>query len=118
MALALFWTAIVAIACLASMNDVPKVDFEIKNFDKLVHCSFYALFAIFWFLYLQTIIASTAKTFLIVFVLSVAFGIIIEICQANFTTSRQGDILDIVANTLGSLVGLAIIKFYQLLRKK
>ena len=99
------------------MNDVAKVDIQVENVDKVVHFTFYAFFAIFWFLYLQNIVSNT-KLFLTVFAFSVSFGIAIEICQSLFTVSRQGDILDVIANTLGALFGLTLIKFYKYIFKK
>lgn len=43
--------------------------------------------------------------------ISISFGIIIEIMQKEFTTSRQFEWSDIVANSLGSL--LAIVFLYK-----
>jgi len=37
------------------------------------------------------------------------YGIAMEICQKLFTTTRTADVLDLLANTAGALVGLLII---------
>jgi VanZ family protein len=41
---------------------------------------------------------------------AILYGIIIEICQGAFTTLRNPDVYDVIANTLGALTGILIIK--------
>lgn len=113
LALALFWTAVVTVACLASISDVPDVDLGVENADKLVHFTFYAVFAVLWFSYLKMFVTNHKKLYILVFSFSVSFGIIIEICQSLFTETRQADVVDAVANTLGTLLGLLLLKFYN-----
>ena len=43
------------------------------------------------------------------------YGIIIEIFQGLFTVSRSADILDVVSNLLGSLLG---IFFFKIVKQK
>ncbi|MBL7866977.1 MAG: VanZ family protein [Flavobacterium lindanitolerans] len=111
LALAVFWTISITIACLVSMSEVPVVN--VDQADKIVHLCFYAVFSILWFLYLRTKIRNTKKLFLVVFFLSVLFGILIEICQSLFTESRQADLKDVIANTIGALLGLALMAVYN-----
>ncbi|WP_277016591.1 VanZ family protein [Flavobacterium lindanitolerans] len=111
LALAVFWTISITIACLVSMSEVPVVN--VDQADKIVHLCFYAVFSILWFLYLRTKIRNTKKLFLFVFFLSVLFGILIEICQSLFTESRQADMKDVIANTIGALLGLALMAVYN-----
>jgi glycopeptide antibiotics resistance protein len=51
---------------------------------------------------------SNSKTKIIVLIASIGYGILIEICQGVFTTTRTPDILDVLANSLGATVGLII----------
>lgn len=113
LALALFWTAVITIACLVSVSDVPNVDLGVENADKLVHFTFYAVFAILWFFYLKLYVTNHTKLYLFVFIFSVSFGIMIEICQSIFTETRQADVIDAVANTLGAFFGLLLVKLYN-----
>ncbi len=109
--LALFWTISITVACLVSMTDVPNI--AVDQADKIVHLGFYTVFSILWFLYLRIAIKDTKKLFLSVFLLSVFFGILIEICQSVFTENRQADVKDAIANTLGTLLGLGIMAVYN-----
>lgn len=93
------------------MTDVPVV--AVDQADKIVHLCFYAVFSILWFQYLKTRIKNTKTLFLSVFVFSVFFGIVIEICQSLFTVSRQADLKDAIANTIGTLIGLAVMALYN-----
>lgn len=111
LALALFWTISITVACLVSMTNVPNVN--VDDADKIAHLGFYAIFSILWFLYLRTNIKNTKKLFLIVFILSVSFGIMIEICQSVFTENRQADVNDAIANTIGASLGLVIMAVYN-----
>lgn len=111
--LALFWTACVTVACLVSISEVPEVDLGVENADKLVHFTFYAVFSILWFLYLKTFLKTQEWLYLKIFIFAVSFGIMIEICQSVFTDSRQADAIDAIANTLGSLFGLTMLKLYN-----
>lgn len=113
LALALLWTVCVTIACLISGTEVPNVDIGVENVDKIVHFTFYAVFSILWFVYLKTTFVNPKWLYLKVFIFAVSFGIIIEICQSVFTDSRQADVVDAIANTLGSFFGLAMLKFYN-----
>ena len=116
LALALLWTTAITVACLVDMSDVPAANVE--NIDKLAHLGFYAIFSILWFLYLENKIESTPKLFLIVFMLSVIFGVFIEFCQSTFTANRQADVNDAIANTIGATIGLLLMAIYTKKFKK
>ena len=93
------------------MTEVPVVN--VDQADKIVHLCFYAVFSILWFQYLKSSIKNTRTLFLSVFFLSVSFGILIEVCQSLFTENRQADLKDAIANTIGALLGLAIMALYN-----
>ena len=41
---------------------------------------------------------------------AILYGIIIEVLQYTLTVNRQGDILDALANTLGALLGMLVVR--------
>jgi len=41
-----------------------------------------------------------------VLLMSIGFGVLMEICQGTLTATRMFDIYDILANIIGSLVGI------------
>lgn len=86
--------------------------FDFAYSDKVVHFMFYSIAGILGCLYLFKAFPqkSMLKSRQIVLVVSlVFFGIIIEVVQEVFTTSRSGDFLDALANSIGVFCGVFII---------
>jgi VanZ family protein len=111
--LALCWTAVVTYFCLVSFNDLPKVGG--KNFDKVGHVTFHFGMTAFWFLYFRfQRLNNNKKALLKAFGFSFVYGVILEIVQANFTDTRNGDAADVLANSVGGL--LAVLTFSVLVR--
>lgn len=97
--------------CLMPLENPP--DLGISFADKIFHSLIYLILTFLWFytLVLHFKIGSE-KAILYISLLSIIFGIIIEILQEVFTNTRQADVLDVVANSLGVVVaaGLLILK--------
>ena len=109
---ALIWTFSILLLCLEPANDLPKI--EINNIDKFAHFLFHFVFFILWYFYLN----SNTKiinyiTPVILFFVSLVFGILIEWSQKVFTTSRNGDILDVISNISGAFTALVILLSIQ-----
>ncbi len=110
---ALIWTIVIAILCLVSFSNIPKLGFS--NSDKYAHFTFHFVFSGLWFFYFSHRKDNLNKvsTFIMVFFLSLVYGIVIEILQHLFTDTRKADIFDVLANAFGALVGLLSIGFCQ-----
>lgn len=108
---ALSWTVLIMYLCLIQSSDLPQI--KIPNIDKCVHAFFYLVFSMLWFYVLRFYFKnqSNAALFKIVFFMSLLFGIGIELFQAFFTTSRNGDVADVLANVSGSLLAIILIHF-------
>jgi len=109
---ALIWTSIVTVLCLLNNNELPMPKFE-KNTDKLGHMVFHFGITTLWYLYFKHKIINTKKAVFQAFMLSFVYGILIEIAQGLFTTTRSADILDVAANATGALLVVGIVIFYQ-----
>ncbi len=110
--LAILWTSILLILCFKTPSIEKKVYFP--SADKIVHFTFYFVFVILWSRYLlyKNILSKKSKSYLVI--IAILLGILIEIGQSILTTTRQADILDVVANSLGALIGIyAVSIFYQ-----
>jgi VanZ family protein len=104
--LALLWTLGVTIGSLASLNNIPAV--SIPGKDKTAHFLFYFVFFILWYFGLCK--KSTHKYFsVLLFFITLFYGISMEFLQANFTTNRHADPIDVLANTMGTLAGLLTV---------
>lgn len=109
---AVLWTGIVLTLCLVQSNSLPVV--KIVNLDKYVHAFFHFVFTSLWFLFFigSTQNKNIFRPLLIAFMLSVFFGIIIEILQGLYTTTRREDILDVAANVFGATLAVFTIVIY------
>ncbi|MFV8325067.1 VanZ family protein [Flavobacterium sp. ZS1P14] len=110
---ALSWTGLVVFFCLIKSSDIPAV--SITNLDKVVHSFFHFVFTSLWFLFFKKQLKSSNffKPLVLSVMFSFFFGIAIEIAQALFTTTRKGDLLDVVANLSGATLAVCIILFFN-----
>ena len=79
---------------------------QIKYF---IFVSFLVLAFLWYVTLVNTFKLNKTKSIINAFLISVAFGIIIEILQGSFTVSRQSDIKDVFADTLGALLVSLVI---------
>ncbi len=104
--------------CLAPSNDIPAVN--IPNLDKLVHAFFHFVFTILWFLFFKKQVKkkNQSKLLVVAIVFSVLFGIGIEILQDQFTTSRNGDFSDVLANLTGAVFAFIFVLFAKKIKNR
>lgn len=106
--LAITWTAMVTFLCLVSFNELPKI--EVTSFDKLGHITFHFGITFLWFLvYRFKVLNENKKALSKAFLFSFFYGVTIEVCQDQFTATRSGDIFDVFANTIGSLLAIILV---------
>ena len=88
---------------------MPQID--ILYLDKVIHAVFHFVFTILWFLYLKKIFTSSDNFKLLFFTLLGSFilGIAIELMQQYFTTTRNADVFDILANLFGAFLAAILI---------
>ena len=91
---------------------MPHIRDAPENSDKVVHILVYSFFTGLWFCYFYVLklkkdnfSTSLIKSCGLAFV----DGIMIEILQELLTTSRSGDFKDLIANSIGILVGVLFI---------
>ena len=100
-----------------AINFLPS---EVSNSDKINHFMAYAFLSFVWsaFFYLKKNI-TIVRVLLFSLLFSVLFGVLMECSQWLFTSYRQFDYYDIIANLLGSLTGILFFCIYfVLIRKK
>jgi len=108
LSVALIWTCSILLLCLEPASDLPKI--EINNVDKLAHFTFHFVFIILWYLYFKSATNKiNYQTPVILFLVSLVFGIGIEWSQQVLTTSRKGDVLDVISNISGAFTALVIL---------
>ncbi len=99
-------SVLILVLSLIKMDGIPNISYAYT--DKFEHSFAYATMTFFWVLSYQLDKIKINFFLLIVFIL--LYGILIEILQMYLTVHRTGDILDIVANSLGVLLGYFFFK--------
>ncbi len=100
--LAVLWTITISTASLINLEGTPTI--HIRNLDKLVHLLMYFGFTVLW------ILALKQRKTAIIAIIAILFGGFIEIIQGAMHQHRSADWLDFLANTIGVLIGLFLIK--------
>ena len=79
--------------------------------DKVIHSGFHFVFTILWFLYLKKkfIGANNFQLLFFTIIASFVLGIAIELMQQYFTTTRNADVFDILANLFGAFLAAVSI---------
>lgn len=111
---AIVWGSIVSWASLTSTASFPTVN--MVSFDKVVHVGIYFVFSMLLFYgIIKQAASNKKKQFIPVFVLLIAslLGISIEVLQALGTADRSFEMLDILANIIGSLWGVTAFSLFH-----
>ncbi|WP_297762608.1 VanZ family protein [uncultured Muriicola sp.] len=106
------WMVFITVMSLVSFEDNNSLDINIPYFDKLVHFTFYFIASMLGGLFGREISKghiAKAKVLGISFVGLVLYGIIIEVIQSYMTTYRSGELMDVMANSTGTLLGTLLI---------
>jgi glycopeptide antibiotics resistance protein len=116
----LAWAIIMLVLMTIPGNSLTEFNFiNFSFFDKIAH--------VFVFLLLQLLLnigfykrnkAFKELTLLFTGIITFIYGIGLELLQAFLSTSRNADVLDIIANLLGILIAIAIFKFFMKKQKK
>lgn len=108
--LAVLYSCAITVLFFISTSGLPRIRFS--SIDKVVHTTIFFLLVCIWQLYtLQKNDGqlSWRKSFRIL-LWSLFYGILIEVFQELFTAARSADVLDVMANLVGSLIGIV---FFQ-----
>tara|TARA_B110000977_G_scaffold110184_1_gene143346 strand:+ start:1646 stop:2026 length:381 start_codon:yes stop_codon:yes gene_type:complete len=108
----IIWCVIIVVGSFISSSNVPSIAIS----DKGIHFYFYAIFA---FLLALPLRLSTKRAYSFVttsvVVLSIGFclGVLIELIQHFYVVSRFGEYFDVLANTIGLVVGLLLCEILK-----
>ncbi len=107
--IAIFITSLIAFL---SLKDSGPQLLDISNIDKFEHAFAYCVLSLSWLLFFYQ--KKTTTNYVILG--CIFYGIIIEVLQETITLHRTAELLDVVANSTGVVLGLLI--FNQISKKK
>jgi VanZ family protein len=104
---AILYTGLILYLSLIDLADTPVKDFGMS--DKIMHGGAYFGLGLLWMLFGVVSFRKKGlfKRIVVISVISIAFGIFIEVLQETMTNYRQLDFYDVIANTVG-VVGAAV----------
>ena len=108
------WMMFVTFFSLFSFSDLDTSRFDIPHMDKAVHFTFYFVMVLLAFLASikkELQVNGMLKLLWYIVLFAIVYGIIIEVIQHVATDNRHGDPLDILANSIGAIVGMLVIRF-------
>ncbi|MCB9426108.1 MAG: VanZ family protein [Flavobacteriales bacterium] len=97
------------------VSDMPKVPMMDKWVHFVFHCVLASLLSI--SLYREWGVVVIRTVYVITLIFSILYGGAIELMQDQLTVSRHADGYDMLANTFGGVVGMAIMSILKLYAK-
>ena len=82
---------------------------KLLEWDKAVHCLLYFFFIIFWGFKFE----NKKNNLRVLLIVSIIFGLFLEIIQEILPFGRVFEWGDFYANTIGALIGFIILHFYK-----
>lgn len=96
------------IVCLVNLSGLNTVSFS--NGDKIFHSlAYFILTFLLYITFYYKYRVNKTKAVIYAILISIIFGIIIEVLQGTLTATRDSDILDVFANTLGAVLASIVI---------
>ena len=115
----ILWGAVILLLCGLGGNEFPSFRWDFSlSFDKIIHICFYAVFSLLicvGYFKQHADSVKRKKAWQIALLSSVVYGLLVEWLQANVFFERSADVMDMVANTEGSILGIGL--FYLIYGK-
>jgi len=91
---------------------------DLPGRDKTLHGLMYLVLAIAWLLSIPKMsnVKSPIAPYIFVCALVTLYGALLELLQHYCTHTRSGDLMDILADFLGAILGVALVALYKSLR--
>lgn len=102
------WAAAMAWGCLQEATGASPDWWRLPHIDKLAHAGMHALLA--WLLW-RGVARDTLRIGVVIVLTCAAYGLAIEWGQWQFTLTRSAEALDVLANTLGAMLGVTLARW-------
>lgn len=110
----ILYSVFITIIFLLPTKEIPKLFDTFIPIDKLVHVFIFLVLTFLWLLYVNSILNDTKPTVLFfILVACLFYGILIEVIQELYVSSRGAEVQDIIADLLGASLGLLFFSNYK-----
>ena len=108
---ATIWTVFIASSCLLPSAIFKTFSFQgLFQFDKIIHLVLFFVFVQLWALNLKK---EDQKNKIIILLIGIAYGAIIEYLQSAMNVGRSFEVDDMIANTIGCILGVVLLTITQ-----
>lgn len=110
----ILYSVFITIIFLLPTKEIPKLFDTFIPIDKLVHVFIFLVLTFLWSFYVNSVLNDT-KPIVLLFILaaSLFYGILIEVIQELYMSSRGAEVLDVIADLLGASLGLLFFSNYK-----
>ena len=115
--LTIIWALVILGLSIMPGISIPQTWADLFSWDKLAHAIVYGVLSYLAFRAYALDNQVIWKHGLWIIILTSAYGVLIEIIQGTFFPGRFFEVLDIIANIIGSLLGVLIFIFLQRRKK-
>jgi VanZ family protein len=107
--LGVLYTFIITYLFVAPRPDLPEIDFFI-SIDKVGHFLIHVLLSLIWLVYffVRAKHRLSIKYVIFIVIACLTYGIVIEVTQQMLQANRKADMYDVLANSIGTLVGMLL----------
>ncbi len=109
---AIVWALVIFGLSTTAGENLPQIPWDLTSPDKWGHAIVYLIFALLLFYGFRQKMGMRKTTILLVLVISISYGILMEIVQYSFFPGRYFELNDIIANIIGALLSVLILKFF------
>ena len=103
---------------IVSLLENPNLPAMISAKDKLIHGFMYFLLAEVWMIPIRRRFPARIMPYVYVWTAVVGYGALMEILQRFCTLTRSGEMVDLYADAIGALIGVAFVAVVQLTMPK
>ena len=108
---AIIWTAFIVSSCLLPASVFEPFSFQsLIGLDKIIHLTLYFIFVQLWALSGENL---SQKNKAVVLISGIIFGTLIEFLQSALNNGRSFEIDDMIANTVGCILGIMLLTITQ-----
>lgn len=108
---AIIWTAFIASSCLLPAAVFKPFSFQsLLGLDKIIHLTLYFFFVQLWALSNENL---TQKNKVVILISGIIYGVLIEFLQSALNNGRSFEIDDMIANTMGCILGTMLLTITQ-----
>lgn len=107
-----FWLFLILFFSALPGKEIPESGLE--GFDKLIHATLYAILCFLLCIAFYKQLIFSYKRFKVsqyAALIAFSYGFLMELMQHFFCTNRSFEFMDLVANSVGCLVGVLLFKF-------